>query len=516
MGTVTSEPAGIDCGESCQAEFALGTEVMLSAQLAGAASLEWEGCDEQSDTTCSVVMNSDRSVVARFVVDEGETPKDAYRLRVLRDGRGKGAVTSSPDGIDCVEPGEGCDAKFAEGTEVTLEASVAPGSSFAGWSGEHCSGTGSCELTMTSDKQVTATFNERQYTLDVNVSAGGAGRVFNVNDLGKGNPSIDCTDGCSYDYPGGITIGLRAQALNAAEHEFDAWAGDCSGTGTCNLTLDQDKQVTANFRYVPPVITSFTPDPGNLTRGAGEASTLTWEVSGGGDIILTLTSDNDPDVQDLHVTGETSHDVSPLRTSTYQLTAANDSGQHQESTTVVVGRRPNIVTFAATPETEAVRPDQETELVWDVSGDGDIEIVVTNDDTGDEVIRTSETSGSVTDTPGVTTSYTLSATSTFGSDSAETRVTMLYRLTLLKDKEALGSGTVTSDPEGIDCRSGCDEASADFLDGEEVTLTASTSLRMRLDSWTGCDREPDNQTCIVTMNEDRDVTATFGFWIFSE
>ena len=514
MGTVTSTPDGIDCGESCQAEFEVGTEVMLSAQPAGGASLEWEGCDEQGETTCSVVMDGDRSVVAHFRADEEEASKESYRLRVLRDGRGKGAVTSSPDGIDCQEPPDGCEARFPENTVVTLEASPESGYAFGGWSGEHCSGAGSCELTMTGDKQVTATFNERQYTLEVNVSAGGAGRVFNVNDLGEGNPTIDCAEHCSYDYREGITIGLRALPLDAAEHEFAAWQGDCAGTRTCNLTMEGDKSVTATFRYVPPTVTSLTPDPGNLTRGAGQASTLSWEVEGGGDITLTLSSDNDPEVQGLDVTGRNNYEVSPTETTTYTLTATNDSGSDPATTTVVVGRRPNIITFSAAPDTEAVRPGAEAELMWDVSGDGDIDITITNDQTGDEVISTTETSGTVTDTPDFTTSYSLSATSTFGSDSAKTKVTMLYRLTLHKD--GLGSGTVTSDPEGIDCRSGCDSESADFLDGEEVTLTASTSLRMRIDGWSGCDREPDRQTCIVTMHEHRDVTATFGFWIFSE
>jgi hypothetical protein len=43
---------------------------------------------------------------------------------------------------------------------VTLEATTVPGSEFTGWSGAGCSGTGTCVVTMSEAKSVTATFNE--------------------------------------------------------------------------------------------------------------------------------------------------------------------------------------------------------------------------------------------------------------------------------------------------------------------------------------------------------------------
>jgi hypothetical protein len=45
-----------------------------------------------------------------------------------------------------------------EGATVTLTASAASGSTFAGWSGG-CSGAGSCVVTLNADTTVTATFN---------------------------------------------------------------------------------------------------------------------------------------------------------------------------------------------------------------------------------------------------------------------------------------------------------------------------------------------------------------------
>jgi hypothetical protein len=80
----------------------------------------------------------------------------SYGLEVDTDGSGSGTVTSSPAGIEC---GFECWAEFEAGAEVTLTASAAPGSSFAGWSGGGCSGTGTCVITLEDDDEVTATFD---------------------------------------------------------------------------------------------------------------------------------------------------------------------------------------------------------------------------------------------------------------------------------------------------------------------------------------------------------------------
>jgi YD repeat-containing protein len=70
---------------------------------------------------------------------------------------GLGTVTSSPAGINC---GSTCSANFVYGAVVTLTPSAGAGSSFAGWSGAGCSGTGTCVITMSANTAVTATFND--------------------------------------------------------------------------------------------------------------------------------------------------------------------------------------------------------------------------------------------------------------------------------------------------------------------------------------------------------------------
>ncbi len=80
-------------------------------------------------------------------------------LTVVLAGDGDGAVTSSPTGIDCGLGQTSCTASYATGTSVTLSASAGTASSFAGWSGAGCSGTGECLVTLSTSTTVTATFS---------------------------------------------------------------------------------------------------------------------------------------------------------------------------------------------------------------------------------------------------------------------------------------------------------------------------------------------------------------------
>jgi phospholipase C len=72
---------------------------------------------------------------------------------------GSGSVASSPAGIDaCTSTGGTCSAVFSADTGVTLTATPATGSTFTGWSGASCTGTGPCSVTVNSAESVGATF----------------------------------------------------------------------------------------------------------------------------------------------------------------------------------------------------------------------------------------------------------------------------------------------------------------------------------------------------------------------
>ena len=148
-GSVTSNPAGINCGTDCSEIYDGGSIVTLTATAAtGSTFAGWIGCDSASGATCTVTMNTARAVTATF---------DLQRvvLTVSKTGLGAdmGSVSSSPSGINC---GGDCYEPYNFDTVVTLTAS--PSILLTGWSGCDSVSGATCTVRMTSARSVTASF----------------------------------------------------------------------------------------------------------------------------------------------------------------------------------------------------------------------------------------------------------------------------------------------------------------------------------------------------------------------
>ncbi len=91
-----------------------------------------------------------------FSQQEGSS---TFTLTVTKNGTGSGTVTSSPAGITC---GSTCQASFSNNQQVILTAVATSPATFSGWSGEGCSGTGTCTVTMSQARSVTATFTAKK------------------------------------------------------------------------------------------------------------------------------------------------------------------------------------------------------------------------------------------------------------------------------------------------------------------------------------------------------------------
>ncbi|MEW6220281.1 MAG: DUF1566 domain-containing protein [Thermodesulfobacteriota bacterium] len=101
-----------------------------------------------------------------YVSDYGNNRIQTFRpanapsrtLSVAKSGAGAGRVWTDPAGLDC--PGACADASvaFPEGSTLTLHAQADPGSTFLGWSGDACTGSGDCVLAMTGHWAVDARF----------------------------------------------------------------------------------------------------------------------------------------------------------------------------------------------------------------------------------------------------------------------------------------------------------------------------------------------------------------------
>ena len=88
----------------------------------------------------------------------GSPPPLSFTLTVNRSGAGTGTVTGSTPTGTVVTCGSDCTETLVEGTQVTLTAAAATGSSFTGWSGGGCSGTTPCTFALSANTTVVAAF----------------------------------------------------------------------------------------------------------------------------------------------------------------------------------------------------------------------------------------------------------------------------------------------------------------------------------------------------------------------
>ncbi len=276
-GSVTSSPAGIDCGSDCAEVYAAGTVVTLTATPdTGLNFLDWGGACAGQGNPCTVVMDGNLQVSARFDL--------RYTVTLNKYGLGQGSVVSEPVGIDC---GADCSERFIVGDAVVLTAQAAPGSAFVGWR-DACSGTDiSCTVTVDSDVTVGAVF-EPFYDLSVTVSNTSASSGYVV--VNPGNTY--CYDSCTTQYAGGTEVTLSANAYSGSK--FAGWEGPCAGQGRiCTITIDQPTQVTARFDTRAPLAVTLA---GN---GSGHVGSVPLGIDCGTDcdeiydigtqVILTAT-----------------------------------------------------------------------------------------------------------------------------------------------------------------------------------------------------------------------------------
>ena len=278
-GTVNSSPAGINCGSDLQRQLHHGSSVTLTATAAsGSTFAGWSGACTGTGA-CPVTMGGARAVTATF-----NSPVSTFTLSYTRAGTGAGTVTSSPAGISCANT---CTANFTGGTSVTLTASAASGSTFAGWSGA-CTGTGSCTVSMTQARTVTATFNGSANTFALTVTRAGAGTgVVTSNPTG-----INCGSTCTANYASGTSVTLTP--ATASNSTFAGWSGACSGAGTCTVSMTQARSVTATFNAAPLVsltVAKAGTGSGTVTSSpAGINCGTTCTAGFGGNAAVTLTA----------------------------------------------------------------------------------------------------------------------------------------------------------------------------------------------------------------------------------
>ena len=280
-GSVTA--TGIDCGLDCAQGYAPNSMVTLTATpTAGTGStftgFTGGGCSG-AGTTCTVTVDVAKTVTATFADTSPRLSVTKAGSGARKAGTGTGTVTSLPAGIAC---GADCTDEFAAGSSVTLFANPGANSTFDGFTGGGCSGSGStCTVTVDQAKTVTATFSGPLLT--VRKAGTGVGTVTAGPPTGTATADagpflgITCGTDCSEDYAAGTQVVLTAavntsNVAGATGSTFAGFSGGgCSGTATtCTVTMSEARTVTATFVDFPTLTVNKTGEgTGTVTSATG-------------------------------------------------------------------------------------------------------------------------------------------------------------------------------------------------------------------------------------------------------
>src|SRR3989338_3748503 len=232
-GTVTSSPAGIDCGADCSEAYNSGTTVTLTPTPdSGSYFAGWSGDADCSDGV--VTMDADKTCTAAFTLN-------AYNLNITINPSAGGTVTAP--GINC--PGD-CTESYNYNTSVTITAVANTGYTFDNWTNCDSPSGNQCTMTMNSDKTVTANFASTsiQYTLAI-AKSGERSVIVTSSPAG-----INCGTDCQEAYNANTVVTLTVTPEPGTI--FTGWAGnaDCSD-GVLTMDTPDTKGCWAIFDMTP-------------------------------------------------------------------------------------------------------------------------------------------------------------------------------------------------------------------------------------------------------------------------
>ncbi|MBC7549816.1 MAG: choice-of-anchor D domain-containing protein [Cellulomonas sp.] len=256
-GTITSTPAGIDCGTACSGIFVDGVTLTF-APVPGQGDVAWSvpGC---SGLTCEIPATA-QGVSATV---EALPPPEVQEVIVTRAGTTRGSITSMPAAISC---GTTCSGFFT--VPVTLTAVPAPGSTFGGWSDPSCGANATCLLpAATGTTTIVATFDALPpRTINVVVSGPAPGEVIAFQaDAVVGRCQGSCT----------MVVPAVRETIVGVETPYDYSSLELTGLGPCNGDRcllgagSTEVTVATTFSYAEKDDWTYFGEPGEqFTTGA--------------------------------------------------------------------------------------------------------------------------------------------------------------------------------------------------------------------------------------------------------
>jgi len=243
-GTVSKSPD--------QASYASGTLVSLTAvPSAGYQFSSWSGAASGTTNPLSITMNANKSITANF----SPVGTTTYSLTVTTNG--SGSVSKSPD-----------QTTYNSGSNVTLTAIPATGYKFNGWSGSASGTINPLTVSMTSNKNITATFI---------VAAGSQVVDFTLINAATDQPIRTLTSGSEINLATIKSLNIRANTSPGTVGSVKlVLSGKQTRTTTENeapYALFGDK--SGNYNNWTPAVGSYTlkATPYTAANGSGTAGT---------------------------------------------------------------------------------------------------------------------------------------------------------------------------------------------------------------------------------------------------
>lgn len=218
LGTVTPNPAKTSylCNETVELTATPAPDWVFQG---------WSGDIISSNPIESLVMTQTQDVVATFTNDTSYT----MNVNIVSNGNGVGGkVDKSPDQTG-----------YLYGTPVKLTAAPTAGWSFTGWSGDWTGTELTPTVPVTGNMDITATFDEDEYTIETLILADGVGTGGSI-DVQPVQPTYLYGEAVSLTVsvePGWSFIGWEGQGIPAG-HELEP---------TLTLTMTQDVVAIAHL-----------------------------------------------------------------------------------------------------------------------------------------------------------------------------------------------------------------------------------------------------------------------------
>ena len=245
-GTVTSNPAGINCGGTCSANFAENTNVTLTATpAAGSTFTGWSGgtgsasgCTGTDD--CTFNITADSRVTATFTLKQ-------YSITTSADPVAGGSVSCNPNPVN---HGSTSNCTITTNTGYTLH-------NVTGTCGGNLVGNTYTTNPITSNCTVEATFTLNQYTVTPSAGAGGTIAPNTPQTVNHGSTTqFTVTPNPGYTASVGGTCG---GTLVGNTYTTNPITSNCTVEATFTLIPDPDPQPNPDPQPTTEVIRNSSP-----------------------------------------------------------------------------------------------------------------------------------------------------------------------------------------------------------------------------------------------------------------